>query len=225
MYRPYQDLDELYRTLLKNYGPQHWWPADGPFEVMVGAVLTQATAWQNAASAMSSLKSSGCLSPSKIRELPPEQLAGLIRSSGYYNTKARKLKALADWLDANCRDDIRQLAARQMQELRQSLLAIYGIGPETADSILLYALDRPVFVVDGYSRRIVNRLGMSVPRDVKYSQLQTFFMENLPADSGVYGEFHALLVQAGKHSCRKKPRCYGCCLNKGCQYFNHQPAG
>lgn len=222
MYRTSKDLDRLYRTLLKQYGPQHWWPGGGPFEVMAGAILTQATTWQNAARAIQNLKSAGCLSPSIIRRLPPDQLAELVRPSGYYNTKASKLKALANWLDASCRDDIRQLAGRPTEGLRQSLLAVYGIGPETADCILLYALDRPVFVVDGYTRRIIHRLGMFDPRGMRYGQLQAIFMQNLPPDSGLYGEFHALLVQAGKHSCRKKPDCQDCCLNTGCRYFkNH----
>jgi len=221
MHRPSKDLDELYRNLLKKYGPQHWWPGDGPFEVMAGTVLTQATAWQNAARAINSLKSAGCLSPSIIRKLPLEQLAGLVRSSGYYNNKASKLKALADWLNINCRDDIRQLADRPTETLRQSLLAIYGIGPETADCILLYALDRPVFVVDGYTRRIVDRLGIFVPRGRQYERLQAFFMQNLPPDRQLYGEFHALLVQAGKHTCRKRPHCRECCLNKSCRYFKN----
>jgi endonuclease-3 related protein len=221
MYRTSKDLERLYRDLLESYGPQHWWPGDSPFEIMAGAVLTQATSWQNAARAIKSLKSAGCLSPSTIRKLPPGQLAELVRPSGYYNAKASKLKALAEWLDASCRYDVRWLANRPTEELRQSLLAINGIGPETADCILLYALDRPVFVVDVYTRRIIDRLGMFVPPGMQYNQLQAFFMQNLLPDSGVYGEFHALLVKAGKHSCRKKPDCQDCCLNMGCRYFNN----
>jgi len=210
-------LEEVYRRLFSAYGPQHWWPAEEPFEVMLGAILTQSAAWRNVEKAVVNLRAAGALTPAAIRRLPLPELAQTIRPCGYYNSKAHKLKSLACWLEDTCADDLGKLFAIDTGSLRQSLLAVRGIGPETADSILLYAAGKPVFVIDAYTRRIVNRLGLAVERD-DYSAYQRLFMANLPADAGMFNEYHALLVQLGKDACRKRPLCPRCCLGDMCCY-------
>jgi len=209
-------LPEIYDRLLQAYGPQHWWPAEEPFEVMVGAVLTQSTAWTNVEKAIDSLKSAGALEPAALRRLSLHEVAVLVRSSGFYHVKARKLKALVEWLGAY-RDDLRRLRDRGLPELRRELLGVYGVGEETADSILLYALDRPVFVIDAYTRRTVDRIGLAV-EPKSYAGYQALFMRHLPPDARLFNEYHALLVQHGKTTCRKVPRCPECCLLKVCHY-------
>jgi endonuclease-3 related protein len=209
-------LREIYDRLLKAYGPQHWWPADEPFEVMVGAVLTQSTAWTNVEKAIDSLGSAGALNPVELRRLSLDGIAALVRSSGYYHVKSRKLKALVEWLGGHD-DDLSELRKRDTAELRRELLGVYGIGEETADSILLYALNKPVFVIDAYTRRIIDRIGAAVePRT--YAGYQTLFAHSLPADAGLFNEYHALFVQHGKTTCRKAPRCPQCCLLGICQF-------
>jgi len=208
-----QALMLIYRRLFQAYGPQHWWPADGPFEVIVGAILTQSAAWTNVEKAISNLKSAGALSPRALRQLPGPELAGLVYPSGYYNAKARKLKAFAEWFGTQYDDSLERLFARDAGELRRELLAVHGIGEETADSILLYAGDKPVFVIDAYTRRIVNRLGLA-PSAKSYQDYRELFMNALPPDVSLFNEYHALLVRLGKEPCRKKPRCASCCLNK-----------
>jgi len=207
----------IYRRLLKHYSPQHWWPGDSPFEVMVGAILTQSAAWQNVAKAIANLKAAGALSPAAIRALPPDELAALIRPSGYFNAKAKKLKALVDWLGNACGDNISNLSQLETADLRASLLAVWGIGPETADSILLYALERPVFVIDAYTPRICSRLGISPEKD-DYASWQTLFTANLPRDRALYNEYHALLVRHAKERCCTKPICQKCFLFDICRY-------
>jgi endonuclease-3 related protein len=210
-------LLEIYRRLFKRYGPQHWWPGDSPFEVMVGAILTQSAAWQNAEKAISNLKHSGVMSPGALRNIPIDELALLIHPCGYYNTKALKLKSLVNWLGAFCRDDLDRLFALDTNTLRQQFLAIHGIGPETADSILLYAGNKPVFVIDAYTRRIVSRLGLTSDKD-SYDAYQAFFTDNLTQDIGLFNEYHALLVRIGKEACRKQPVCERCCLFEICRF-------
>lgn len=201
----------IYRCLLDYYGPQHWWPGDGPFEMMVGAILTQSTSWRNVEKAVNNLKNAGAMSQSVIRRLPSEELAALIRPSGYFNTKARKLKSLVEWLDEFSGDDLNQLFLRDTGTLRQQLLNVHGIGPETADSILLYAAKKPVFVVDSYTRRIINRIGIASNGD-NYTAYQTLFMINLPKNTELFNEYHALLVRLGKEVCHGVPICRECCL-------------
>lgn len=210
-------LEQIYERLLSEYGPQHWWPADKPFEVIVGAILTQSTAWTNVEKAILKLKEAGVLNPVSLREIPIDQLAQLIRSSGYYNAKARKLKAFTDRL-GDYNDSLESMFARDILQLRQELLSIYGIGPETADSIILYAAGKPIFVIDAYTHRIMNRLGLN-PDYGNYATLQTVFMSNLTHDENLFNEYHALFVQHGKYTCRKaSPLCHNCCLHQMCQH-------
>ena len=210
-------LLEIYSRLFQRYGPQYWWPGNSPFEVMVGAILTQSAAWRNVEKAIINLKTAGVMSPAALRDIPTPELAQLIHPSGYYNAKALKLKALVRWLSASCGDNLHKLFALDTLELRQQLLAVHGIGPETADSILLYAADKPVFVVDAYTRRILNRLDLK-PENDTYDAWQTLFMRNLPQNTRLFNEYHALLVRLGKEACRKQPVCYDCCLREICQY-------
>jgi len=212
-------LLDIYHRLMAHYGPQRWWPAEEPFEVMVGAILTQSAAWGNVEKAIANLKAAGALSPEGIRRLSLAELAEIIRPSGYYNAKAKKLKSLAYWLGENCGDDLGQLFTTDTGRLRKQLLSIHGIGPETADSIILYAAGKPVFVIDAYTRRIVSRIGLA-PADNNYGAYQAFFMENLPTDVRLFNEYHALLVCLAKNMCRRRqPLCAECCLNKICPYL------
>jgi endonuclease-3 related protein len=211
-----QRLEGIYHSLLSHYGPQHWWPADGPFEVIVGAILTQTTAWQNVDKAISNLKQAGALNGTALRQLPLDRLAELIYPCGYYKAKALKLKAFAQRL-AEYDDSLQELFALDIEQLREELISIYGIGEETADSIILYAAKKPVFVIDAYTRRILSRLGL-VPTKDDYAAFQALFMDNLPRDQGLYNEYHALFVRHGKEACRKRPLCSRCCLSSLCSF-------
>jgi endonuclease III related protein len=208
-------LPEIYRRLFSKYGPQHWWPADGPFEVITGAILTQSAAWKNVEKCIFNLKSAGVLSPSGLRNLSVQELAALIHSSGYYNAKAIKLKAFTDWFGEKYGDNLDLLFREDLESLREKLLDIHGIGEETADSILLYAGNRPVFVIDAYTRRVIDRLGLR-PSGSRYQHYQKLFMENLPMDVRMFNEYHALLVALCKDTCLKIPLCRSCCLEELC---------
>ena len=208
-------LLHVYERLLSAYGPQRWWPGDSAFEVMVGAILTQAASWGNVEKAIDSLKAADALSPRAIREKPEGELAQLIYSAGYYNAKARKLKALAQYLGQEYADDIDAMADREMVTLREELLEVHGIGEETADDILLYALGKPAFVVDEYTRRTFIRLGLA-PERGRYSDHQALFTTSLSPDPELYSEYHALIVWHGKSVCKKRPLCRGCCLLEIC---------
>jgi len=212
-----QALQGIYDRLINSYGPQHWWPAEEPFEVMVGAILTQSAAWLNVEKAIVNLKAAGALSPQALRRLSLTEIATLIRPCGYYNTKARKLKSLAQWLGECCGDNLNELFANNIDYLRQQLLSVHGIGPETADSIILYAANKPVFVIDTYTRRIIDRLGLA-PEGDSYTAYQSLFMDNLPADVGLFNECHALLVRLAKDVCRSRPLCQRCCLGDTCRF-------
>ncbi len=205
----------VYRLLYREYGPQHWWPAETPLEMAVGAILTQSAAWTNVEKAMGNLKSAGALSVAALREVPLDELARLVYPSGYYNVKARKVRAFVDWLAAGYGGDLERLFALDAGAMRRELLSVYGIGEETADSIILYGARRPVFVIDAYTRRIVARLGLA-PGEGTYAAFQSLFMEGLPRDEALFGEYHALLVRHGKGACRKSPACAGCCLARLC---------
>ena len=216
MTRGSPSLGEVYELLLGRYGPQHWWPADSRFEMMVGAVLTQSAAWTNVEKAIDNLKSAGKLSPESIRVTPQDELATLVYPSGYYNAKARKLKALAEYLGQTWGDDIDAMVRGELDDLRTELLAVHGVGEETADDILLYALDKPVFVIDTFTRRLIDRLGLATGED-RYSAYQALFMERVAPDAEVYGEYHALIVRHAKEACRKTaPLCGGCVLQEVC---------
>jgi len=208
-------LRYIYDRLLKEYGPQHWWPAEEPFEVIAGAILTQSAAWTNVEKALANLKAAGKLSPEGLRSLPETELAGLIYPSGYYHVKARKLKAFADWLGARYNDNLDRLFNNDTETLRKQLLDIYGIGEETADSIILYAANKAVFVIDAYTRRIIDRMGLTPPTH-SYAGYQKLFIVNLPEDTRLFNEYHALLVRHGKEVCRKSPLCEGCYLSPPC---------
>jgi endonuclease-3 related protein len=205
-------LWDIYQRLLDRYGPQHWWPAKEPFEVIIGAILTQSTAWTNVEKAINNLKAAEALTPESLQRLPQDELAGLIHPCGYYNVKARRLKAFAQWLWEQYHGDLDKMFASDISHLRQQLLTIYGIGEETADSIILYAAGKPTFVIDAYTRRIISRTGLT-PHNNDYSAFQALFMSNLPADASLFNEYHALLVRLAKDVCRTHPQCHQCCLN------------
>jgi len=213
-----QLLPDIYRRLMARYGPQHWWPAEEPFEVIVGAILTQSAAWRNVERAIANLKAAEALSPQALRRLGLPEVAALVRSSGYYNAKALKLKSLASWLGKYYDDNLNKLFSDDIDRLRQQLLSIYGIGQETADSIILYAAHKPVFVIDAYTRRIINRIGLA-PDSNSYIAYQALFMDNLPGDAGLFNEYHALLVCLAKDICRNRPLCQQCCLNSICRFY------
>ena len=215
--KPRHILLEIYQRLLAGYRPQHWWPGDSPFEVIIGAILTQSAAWSNVEKAINNLKSAGALSPNQILKMPIKELARLIRPSGYYNAKAVKLKAFIEWLDNNYRNSLEELSFIPTVDLRQCLLSIHGVGPETADSILLYALNRPVFVIDAYTKRIISRIGL-LSETSQYDDYQAYFMRSLPMDLHLFNEYHALLVRLGKEACNKKPLCFKCCIKAFCKY-------
>jgi endonuclease-3 related protein len=209
-------LIQIYDRLLEHYGPQNWWPADSPFEVMIGAVLTQAAAWSNVEKALANLKNADALSSEAIRIMPLSDLAQLVYPSGYYNAKARKLKALCDFLHDRFADDIDRMAQVPTSEIRAELLGVYGIGDETADDIILYALNHPMFVIDTYTRRLMHRLGM-VDENVNYSAIQSMFMDNLVQNTKSFNEYHALIVRHSVVSCKKRPVCVGCPMLDICE--------
>lgn len=209
-------LSTIYSILLNAYGPRHWWPADTQFEIVIGAILTQNTAWKNVIKAITVLKEKKCLSPGKLEQIDVEILAEYIRSSGYFNQKARKIKHFLAYFRRYDYDFVR-MAAVDTKVLRAELLTVHGIGPETADCILLYALDKPVFVIDAYSIRVFQRLGM-VDAAITYHALQDNFMRLLPADSDMYNEYHALIDYHAHHTCRKQPLCGQCCLLSLCEH-------
>ena len=206
-----EHLLEVYQRLHQRYGPQRWWPGEGPFETILGAILTQNTSWGNVERALSNLKAAQAMSPQRLRELPLDVLANLIRPSGYFNTKARKLKAFARHLGERHNDDLGALLAQEPEALRRELLSIYGIGEETADDIILYAAKLPSFVIDSYTRRILLRLGVVPDRD-RYSAFQALFHENLYPDTEMFNEYHALLDRHAKETCQRPPLCVKCCL-------------
>ena len=184
----------------------------------MGAILTQSAAWSNAEKALTNMKEAGVLSPKALRRLSLSAIATLIYPSGYYNAKALKLKSLADWLGENYDDDLDTLFAQNTDRLRGRLLSIHGIGPETADSIMLYAAGKPIFVIDTYTRRIISRIGLAADKN-SYPAYQSLFMDNLPADTGLFNEYHALMVRLAKNVCHNRPLCQQCCLNDICQFY------
>jgi endonuclease-3 related protein len=208
-------LSKVYDLLLAALGPQHWWPGDTPFEVIVGAVLTQNTAWHNVALAIANLKREGLLHPGLLLHAERERVKALIAPAGYYNVKYDRLMNLLRFLDGQGRD-LERFRNLPLEQARADLLEVNGVGPETADSILLYAFERPVFVVDAYTRRLFSRLGYGWMEQASYDEVQGFFMEALPRDTVLYNEFHALIVIHSKDTCKKKPRCEGCCLSSLC---------
>ena len=204
-------LGELYQKLWEAFGPQGWWPAETPFEVIMGAILTQNTNWNNVAQVLAALKAEGLLQPRDLREMPEGELAQRVRPAGYFNIKARRLKNFLDFFAQRFHDSLEEMAGADLGSLRAELLTVKGIGPETADSILLYALHRPTFVVDAYTYRVLSRHHLA-PEACSYDELQGLFMENLSPEVSLYQEFHALLVRVGKEFCRPQPKCPSCPL-------------
>ncbi len=202
-------LKTLYRSLLDSFGPQDWWPGETPFEVMVGAILTQNTNWRNVERAIDNLKEADLIDPRALHNCPVEKLATLIRPAGYFNVKARRLKALVDWLITRHDGSVRDALTGDIEDCRAELLRINGVGPETADSILLYAGNHASFVVDAYTRRILSRHGLCAPQ-ASYDEIKSLFEDALPHDAQLFNEYHALLVYLGKQHCKPKPECGSC---------------
>ena len=208
---PRRRLLRAYAQLEEAFGPQHWWPADSPLEVMIGAVLVQNTSWRNVELAMNNLRQAGWLEVASLRAVEEEELAARIRPAGTYRVKARRLRNMLRWLDDNFSGDVTAMLATDASELRGKLLEVSGIGPETADSIVLYAAHQPTFVVDTYTYRVLVRHGW-IESGADYDEIKHFLESSLPRDAHLYGEFHALLVQLGKSYCGKSPQCDECPL-------------
>ncbi len=208
-------LQTIYRSLYRQHGAQHWWPGETPFEVMVGAVLTQNTAWSNVERAIANLRTAQLLSPTAITGTPHARLAKLLQPSGYFNVKARRLRSYCHWYVEQGGFDA--LACLDTPRLRQQLLTVHGVGPETADDILLYAFQRPVFVIDAYTRRLFTRLGL-IQGDERYETLRADIEGQLGGAGrvAVFNEFHALIVAHAKSMCRPRPVCGRCCLVRRC---------
>jgi endonuclease-3 related protein len=202
----------IYEALLAAFGPQDWWPADTPFEVLVGAVLAQRTSWRNVSIAIERLRAAGLLTAEALAEAPPDRLQELIRPSGYYRQKAARLQLFVRWLLDRADGDPSALACVATDDLRAELLALRGIGPETADSMLLYAFGRPTFVVDAYTKRAAVRHGLA-DADCAYFELKDLFEAHLPRDLGLFKDYHAQLVELGKRFCRPTPLCGHCPLH------------
>jgi endonuclease-3 related protein len=199
----------MYQRLYSSYGPQHWWPADTPFEVAVGAILTQNTNWGNVEKAIQNLKDAGKLTPDALYRISPQRLASLIRPAGYFNIKAKRLKHFMDFFISEYNGDIKKMKRESMPILKKKLLSVHGIGRETADSIILYALERPVFVIDAYTRRVLSRHAI-MGYNLSYEQFQELFHSRLRHDVELFNEYHALFVRLAKEHCRTKPVCTGC---------------
>ena len=215
-------LREVLDRLAAAYGPQEWWPARDPFEMMAGALLTQRTTWRNAARALAALRRAGALAPEALAGLPTADLEALVRPAGTFRMKAARLQSMARWyIDSG---GWKSLAVRSTQDLRADLLGLPGIGPETADDILVYAFERPVFVVDAYARRILSRYGWA-GGDEPYHRLSNAVTSAIGRDPELLGEFHALLVEHGKRHCQATPRCIGCPLAAQCRTGMHGATG
>lgn len=210
-------LHRIYTKLYRHFGRQYWWPADSRLEVVIGTVLTQNTAWSNVEKAIDNLRRNKLLSLRRLAAVDTKKLARIIRPAGYFNVKAARLKNVLEFIRSRYKGDIGNARRLQILSVRQELLGINGVGPETADSILLYALGKPSFVVDAYTRRIFSRLH-AIADGASYEQIQGLFMKHLPKDARLFNEFHALLVRLGKEYCKKtNPRCPQCPLrNEQC---------
>ena len=202
-------LLEIYRRLYHAFGPQRWWPGETPFEIAVGAILTQNTNWRNVEKAIENLKRDEALNVESINNMKTERLASLIKPAGYFNVKAKRLKAFISFLRNEYHGSLKRMKEDEMQTLRVRLLQVHGVGHETADSILLYALEKPVFVIDAYTKRILSR-HILMEYDKSYEEFQKIFHSSLKRDVKFFNEYHALFVRLGKTYCRKKPICKGC---------------
>ena len=227
-------IKKIYDILLKNYGPQKWWPvtseseitprySGGPktgkqqLEVIFGAILTQNTSWKNVEKAIINLNKNNLIDIKKIIEIENKKLANIIKSSGYHNQKAERLKIFSEFLLKNYNGNLKKLFEKNIDELRKELLEIKGIGPETADSIILYSAQKPIFVIDAYTKRIFSRIGF---KEKTYDEFQNAFHKNLAKDVNLFNEYHALIVEHGKNICKKKPLCSECVISEICQSNN-----
>ncbi|MGB4239275.1 MAG: endonuclease III domain-containing protein [Candidatus Hydrothermia bacterium] len=210
-------LEKIYFLLYNHFGSQHWWPGDGEVEIIVGAVLTQNTSWRNVERAIANLKDAGLVDIEAINKVSENEFANLIKPSGFYRIKAQRLKELARYIVES--GGVSNLKSKSVEELRRELKSVKGIGDETADSIILYALEKPIFVVDSYTRRILSRLGLLEGQDMSYSEVQELFMKNLKHDVKMFNEFHALFVKLAKTYCTKNaPLCVQCPLRLLCSF-------
>jgi len=210
-------LLEIYYCLLNKYGHRDWWPSESDFETIIGAILTQNVSWKNAKLAINNLKNSDYLDLYKLQEMEEKEIADLIKSSRFYNQKAKKIKVIVNFIIQNYNGNIESMSKENIHILRIKLLNLWGFGEETVDSIILYACNLPIFVIDSYTKRIFSRLGY-VNYNISYSQMQDFFMKNLPEDVYLYNDFHAQIVHLGNICCKKQPLCKECPLEKVCNY-------
>lgn len=218
MNRADSSLSAVFHALAAHFGPLQWWPAESPFEVLVGAILTQNTAWRNVEKAIANLRGAGVLTPAQLADLTVAELEELIRPAGFFRQKAARLQHVSGVLAAEYDGNIDAFCAGPLDDVRRRLLALPGIGPETADSILLYAARRPSFVVDAYTRRVFARLGL-LAGDERYEAIRARFMRELPEDVALYNEYHALIVTLAKSNCRKRqPLCPSCPLRPVCRF-------
>ncbi|HWL94013.1 MAG TPA: endonuclease III domain-containing protein [Phycisphaerae bacterium] len=204
-------LNRIYHALFKAYGPRNWWPGESPTEIVIGAILTQNTNWKNVEKAIARLRAAGLIDWQALRQVAVPKLAEIIRPAGYHNLKARRLNNFVDWLFERFEGRLERLREIPIDDLRAQLLQVNGIGPETADAILLYAVGLPTFVVDAYTGRVARRHGL-IEHGHDYAALKSVFEENLPRDLKLYNEFHALLVEVGKRHCGPDASCTGCPL-------------
>ena len=212
------NLTLIYNRLFSAYGEQHWWPGLDPFEIIIGAILTQQVTWKNVEKAIAALKASGLMEPEALLHAPLDEVAALIRPTIYYNEKAKKLRSFLLFLQERHHGDLSDLFALPMPAMREELLSVHGIGEETADSIILYAAEKPSFVIDAYTRRIMQRLGLIGGKEA-YAALRALFMESIPRDVKLYNEYHALFVRHAKEHCRSRaPLCLDCPLSGVCTY-------
>ncbi len=208
-------LLNLYHLLKTQHGTLRWWPADTPFEVALGAILTQATAWRNVEKAIGNLKAADVFTPEQIHAISQDELEELLRPSGYYKMKTKKVRAYVEHI---MKRPMQVMFKQDVPELRDELLSIYGVGPETADSIILYAAEKPSFVVDTYTYRLISRLGW-VEGNFHYERLRALFMDNLSHDVDLFNEYHALIVRHGARVCKKTPQCDACNMQTNCTFF------
>lgn len=215
-------LMEIFQTLLEHFGPRGWWPGETRLEVMVGAILTQAVAWKNVEKSIQELKAAGMLNLQKLTIIPEAKLAELIKTTLYHNQKAKKIKALMYFINQSYQGNLDLMFTQPLEIIRPELLSVWGIGEETADSILLYAGDYPIFVIDAYTRRIFHRLGLTEAK-ASYRSLQSFMHSHLSPDVQLYNEYHALLVALGANNCKKsKPQCSNCPLLHYCKKIENR---
>ncbi len=203
----------MFDAMLRAYGPRHWWPGDGPAEIVIGAILTQNTSWKNVEKAIARLKAANMIDWKALDEVDAIRLAEMIRSAGYHNLKAKRLKNFARWLRERFEGRLDRMSRYPLDELREALLSVNGIGPETADSILLYALEKPTFVVDAYTGRITRRHGL-IDNKHTYASLKAVYESRLPRSVSLFNEYHALLVEVGKRHCGPTAKCDGCPLSR-----------